>query len=177
MNDDRRTGDLGFNDDTELHGTGPALATGVDLTPRTTGPVVANRKRKLGAPALLALVLVAAGFVVWQFLSNATMFFCNADEVGHRSECMGDKRFRLQGTVVKGTVVNGTPTTFLVAYKGTSIPVQMGTEPNGIFREDIPVVIEGRMVGGTFQGDRLLVKHDEKYVAQNPDRVKDYGET
>ena len=172
-----RANDSGINDDRELEGTGAPVATGVDLTPRTSGPVVAAKKRKLGAPALLALVLVAAGFVVWQFLANATMYFCNADEIGKRSECMGDKRFRLQGTVVKGSVTAGVPVTFKVAYNGTTVPVQLGSEPNGIFREDIPVVVEGRMVGATFMGDRLLVKHDEKYVAKNPDRVKDYGET
>jgi cytochrome c-type biogenesis protein CcmE len=170
------TGDPGINDDRELEGVGTATA-GVDLTPRTSGPVVATKKRKVGAPVLLALVLVAAGFVVWQFLANATMYFCNADEVGHRSACTGDKRFRLQGTVVKGSVAKGAPVTFQVAYNGTSIPVQLGSEPNGIFREDIPVVVEGRMVGATFMGDRLLVKHDEKYIEKNPDRVKDYGET
>ncbi len=150
------------------------MAVGVDLTPRASGPIIAPRKRKLAAPALLALVLVAAGFVVWQFLSNATMFFCNADEVGHRSECSGSKRFRLQGAVVTGSVVHGPPTTFTVAYNGTSIPVSLDSEPNGIFRESIPVVVEGHMVGATFLADRLLVKHDEKYVAKNPDRVKDY---
>ena len=150
------------------------MAVGVDLTPRATGPIVAPRRRKLAAPALLALVLVAAGFVVWQFLSNATMFFCNADEVGHRSECSGSKRFRLQGAVVTGSVVHGPPTTFTVAYNGTSIPVSLDSEPNGIFRENIPVVVEGHMVGATFLADRLLVKHDPKYVEKNPDRVKDY---
>ena len=150
------------------------MAVDVDLTPRATGPIVASRRRKLAAPALLALVLVAAGFVVWQFLSNATMFFCNADEVGHRSECSGSKRFRLQGAVVTGSVVHGPPTTFTVAYNGTSIPVSLDSEPNGIFRESIPVVVEGHMVGATFLADRLLVKHDPKYVEKNPDRVKDY---
>jgi cytochrome c-type biogenesis protein CcmE len=90
---------------------------------------------------------------------------------------MGDKRFRLQGTVVRGTVAKGVPVTFQVAYNGTTIPVQLSSEPNGIFREEIPVVVEGRMVGATFMGDRLLVKHDEKYIEKNPTRVKDYGET
>ena len=153
------------------------VASGVDLTPRATGPIVAPRKRKLAAPALLALVLVAAGFVVWQFLANATMYFCNADEVGHRTECATNKRFRLQGTVVTGSVTNGPPTLFTVAYHGTSIPVRMSSQPTGMFREDIPVVIEGRMVGATFEGDRLLVKHDAKYVEKNPDRVNEYGNT
>ena len=151
-----------------------ASVAGVDLTPRASGPIAARRKRKLSAPAFLAFVLVAAGFVVWQFLANATMYFCNADEVGHRAECAASRRFRLQGTVVIGSVATGPPTLFTVAYHGTSIPVRMSSQPTGMFREDIPVVIEGRMVGATFEGDRLLVKHDAKYVEKNPDRVKDY---
>ena len=32
-------------------------------------------------------------------------------------------------------------------------------------------VVEGKLEGGTFIGDRILVKHDAEYKAENPDRV------
>ena len=35
----------------------------------------------------------------------------------------------------------------------------------------IPAVVEGRMQGTTFAGDRILVKHTEQYIEENPDRV------
>jgi cytochrome c-type biogenesis protein CcmE len=82
----------------------------------------------------------------------------------------------LQGTVVNGSIVNGTPLTFVVAYNGVSVPVSYDGEPGGIFKEDIPVVVEGHMTGTTFTGERILVKHDNQYIQKNPDRVKDYGE-
>ena len=33
------------------------------------------------------------------------------------------------------------------------------------------MVLEGRFVGEGFASDRILVKHSETYVAENPDRV------
>jgi cytochrome c-type biogenesis protein CcmE len=32
-------------------------------------------------------------------------------------------------------------------------------------------VVEGRLEDGTFAADRILVKHDSEYKAENPDRV------
>ena len=129
------------------------------------------------------------GVILYQGLANATLYFCNADEVGHRSECTGDKRFRLQGTVDHGSVAeDGATLHFTVSYNGATIPVTYQGEPGGIFQEGIPVVVEGRMQGGgsgdgrevgggegaggaVFAGDRILVKHTEQYIEENPDRV------
>ncbi len=153
----------------------------VDLRPRTSpaGTTVGRaRRRRAWLPmAVLAFVLVAGAVILFQGLSNATVYFCNANEVGKKAECSGAKRFRLQGTVDTGSVqrANGEVQAFTVSYGGTTIPVRYQGDPAGIFREGIPVVIEGRMLaGGTFQGDRILVKHTEQYRQQHPDNVKDY---
>jgi cytochrome c-type biogenesis protein CcmE len=155
-----------------------AAAADPTLAPRVLTDLskpAAPRRKSTGPKVLLALVVVAAGFLVWQFLSSASLYFCNADEVGKRSECKVDHRFRLQGTVDKGSVTSGTPLQFTVSYNGVTVPVTyQNGQPGGIFREDIPVVVEGRMNGGVFYGDNILVKHSAKYVAENPDRVKDY---
>ena len=155
-----------------------AAAADPSLAPRAvtdlSKPAV-PRKKNLGPKVLLGFVVVAAGFLVWQFLSSASLYFCNADEVGQRAECKVDHRFRLQGTVDKGSVTNGTPLQFKVTYNGVTIPVTYENgQPGGIFREDIPVVVEGRMRDGVFYGDNILVKHSAKYVEENPNRVKDY---
>jgi cytochrome c-type biogenesis protein CcmE len=56
-----------------------------------------------------------------------------------------------------------------------TIPVTyLNGQPGGIFREDIPVVVEGHMADGVFLADNILVKHSAKYVEENPNRVKDY---
>jgi cytochrome c-type biogenesis protein CcmE len=156
----------------------PAVDAGLDLTPRPVPAAAAARRRRRGlGPLLVAGLLVVAALIIWQFLTNATLYFCNADEVGKRSECNGTKRFRLQGTVVTGSITQGTPMTFVVSFNGATIPVSYDGEPGGIFKEDIPVVVEGHMTGSTFTGERILVKHSNAYVQKNPERVKDYNAT
>jgi cytochrome c-type biogenesis protein CcmE len=138
-----------------------------------------RRRRTWPAAVVLALVLIAGAIILFQGLSNASVYFCNANEVGHRSDCAVGKRFRVQGTVDQGSVAR-TPdgmTDFTISYGGATIPIHYQGEPGGIFKEGIPVVVEGRMgTDGVFAGDRVLVKHTEQYIAQNPDRVKDYNE-
>ena len=41
----------------------------------------------------------------------------------------------------------------------------------GIFEECQPVVVHGELVGGTFEGDRVEVKHSNEYEAENADRL------
>jgi len=155
-----------------------AAVDDLDLTPRTAAPPARRRRRWMPA-ALLALVLVASGFVLYQFLSNATVYFCNANEVGANGDCQPGKRFRLQGTVDAGSVQRDGRIVqhFTVTYDGATIPVAYQGDPGGIFRENIPVVVEGRMgTDGTFRADRLLAKHTEQYREKNPEKVKDYNE-
>ena len=151
----------------------------MDLSPRTitptTGPAPRTRpKRRRAWPwaIVLGLVFAAAAIILFQGLSNATVYFCNANEVGNRGDCTGNKRIRLQGTVDNGSIqFDGASTRFTVTYGGATIPVTYQGEPAGIFKEGIPVVVEGRMEGTTFDGDRILVKHTEQYVEENPGRV------
>ena len=157
----------------------PSAATpsgGPTLTPR---PARTGRRRRGIVPGVvLAVVLAAGAILVFSNLSAATMYFCNTDEVDVRPECTGDKRFRLQGTVATGSVEEGTPLRFAVEFNRVTVPVTYNGRPGGIFREGIPVVVEGRMQpDGTFAGDNILVKHTEQYRADNTDRVKDYSPT
>ena len=169
-----------------------------DLSPRRTTDVTAvarapKRRKAWGAGIVLALVLSAAGILLYQGLSSATVYFCNADEVGRKAGCDDSGRFRLQGTVDNGSLEElGGTLLFTVTYNGSTIPVRYQGEPGGIFREGIPVVVEGRLravtgsgapttvvpsggegtgTGMEFAGDRILVKHTEQYVEENPDRV------
>lgn len=165
-----------------------------DLTPRT-GP--APRRRKRNVPALLAVALVVGGLVlvVVNGLGDATLFFRNADEaVAERSE-LGDRRFRLQGLVDGESIVSSpVGTDFVVAYDGVDVTVSHQGDPPELFQEGIPVVLEGRWArvgegelpgpdgslptddGWYFASDRMLVKHTEVYIEDNPERVVDYGE-
>jgi cytochrome c-type biogenesis protein CcmE len=149
----------------------------LDLSPRTTtdlaAPPAPTRRRWVWI-AGLAAALAAAAFIIFQFLSSATLYFCNADEVDVRDACSEGDRFRLQGTVDDGSVLETDDgLAFTVTYNGATWPVRYGGDPGGIFDEGIPVVVEGRLVDGTFEGDRVLVKHSSTYREKHPDRVPD----
>jgi cytochrome c-type biogenesis protein CcmE len=148
----------------------------IDLTPRTTPdePVGRRRKRKWFPMVVLALVLVAGGVIVTQFLTSAVDYYCNVDEVGVRDGCNADRRIRLQGTVDEGSVTKvGNSTVFTISFNGVTMPVEYDGEPGGIFKECIPVVVHGVIQNDELQGDRVEVKHSEEYVAVNDERVAD----
>ncbi|HUW02028.1 MAG TPA: cytochrome c maturation protein CcmE [Acidimicrobiales bacterium] len=154
----------------------------MELTPRPVPTASAPGRRRKGTLVYVAvgLVVVALGFVVYQGLSNATVFFYNADEaVAQRAET-GDRRFRLQGEVVDGSIVSeGERVNFVVAYNGVEVPVEHFGDPPELFQDGIPVVLEGHWSSvevDTFASDRILVKHSSEYVEDNPVRVEDYDE-
>lgn len=166
----------------------------LDLSPRPAGTGrTARPKRRWGVGAVLAVVLAAAAFVVFKGLSEATVYFCNADEVGVRTGCR-EGRFRVQGVVDDGTLARTAGgLDFTLSFNGATVPVSYsGAEPSDMFQEGIAVVVEGRLesgqsdgggsggvsaagdeaaAGATFAGDRILVKHSAEYTEENPDRV------
>ncbi len=118
------------------------------------------------------VVLAALGFLVFQGLGNATLYFRTADEaVAQRAE-LGDRRFRIEGDVVDGSVRQvGNDVSFTLTSKSVEVPVRHKGDPPELFRPGIPVVLEGRFQGDHFSSDRILVRHSETYVAENPNRV------
>ena len=152
---------------------------GLDLTPRQAPPVRGRHnpgKRVLMAGVLTA-ILVVLGVVAWQGLSNAALYFRNADEAVAQREDLGDRRFRLQGTVVDGSVrPDGTSVRFAVTHNDVEVDVVHEGDPPELFQPDIPVVLEGRwsQTQDHFESDRMLVKHSEEYESENPDRTDDY---
>jgi cytochrome c-type biogenesis protein CcmE len=146
--------------------------TEMDLSPRAEIDPAAppKRKRNIVPILVLALVIVAGGVIVTQFLNTAVDYFCNVDEVGVRDGCEEDRRVRLQGTVDEGTVVQTSGlTTFTMTYNDSTIAVEYDGIPGGIFRECIPVVVHGEIENGVLHGDNIEVKHSDEYVAENSD--------
>jgi cytochrome c-type biogenesis protein CcmE len=128
---------------------------------------------------VLALVVVAGGVIVTQFLRSAVDYYCNVDEIGRRSGCDADRRLRLQGVVDRGTVEsNGGDTSFDITFNDETVSVYYRGEPGGIFKECLPVVVHGNFdtATDTFLGDRVEVKHSDEYVAVNDDRLTEADE-
>jgi cytochrome c-type biogenesis protein CcmE len=148
----------------------------MDLSPRPAAAVVpptARNRRKMMSIGLLVLVLIAGGVVIAKFLTNSLDYYCNVDEVGHKSGCEAGRRLRIQGVVDKGSIKsdNGV-TTFSITFNKVTVPVIYDSgEPGGLFQECIPVVVHGVMKAGTFEGDDVEVKHSNEYNAKNKDRV------
>ncbi|BAN01277.1 cytochrome c maturation protein CcmE domain-containing protein [Ilumatobacter coccineus] len=143
----------------------------MDLTPRTNADGTAvgrKRKRNVIPLVVLALVVVAGGVIVTQFLNSAVDYFCNVDEIDQRDGCEADRRLRLQGTVDEGTIeMVGGRTLFTMSFGDATIPVEYDGEPGGIFQECIPVVVHGEIENDVFMGDRVEVKHSDEYEAEN----------
>lgn len=127
--------------------------------------------------AWIALVVIAGGlgFLFVNLGKNAVLFKTADEAVAQRAK-IGTHPFRIEGTVVAGSISqHGTSgADFTIESKGVRVAVvHTGNQPE-LFQSDIPVVLEGRWRGTVFASDRILVKHSESYRKANPDRVKDY---
>jgi cytochrome c-type biogenesis protein CcmE len=168
----------------------------LDLTPRTSAATMRRRRRT--APLLvLAVVVIGIGALLVKTLGDASLFFQNADAAVAQRSTLGEKRFRMQGTVLAGTVVPAevdgqSAVQFSVSYNGVEVDVVHVGDPPQLFKPDVPVVLEGRWMQGAppegtafahgandgwfFASDRMLVKHDSSYTAKNTERLKQADE-
>jgi cytochrome c-type biogenesis protein CcmE len=141
----------------------------------TTAPRKA-RKSRLPALALIVVVVLGLGYVLVNALGGATTFYRNVDEAVAQRDSLGDKRFRLQGTVVDGTIDRtGDGVAFMVTFNGVEIPVQHVGDPPEMFKANEAVLLEGHFASGsdTFDSDLMIVKHSEVYESQNQERIKE----
>ncbi|MEO5679404.1 MAG: cytochrome c maturation protein CcmE [Acidimicrobiales bacterium] len=145
-------------------------------------PIVTTRRPRQtsrGRVIVSAVVALAAiGFLVSKGLGSATVYFKTADEAVAQRQQLGTDRFRIEGSVQAGTIrqEDGRLLFMLLGEQGAMVPVvHTGGQPTGLFKESIPVVLEGHFDGaGAYASDKIIVKHSETYRAQNPNRVADY---
>ena len=113
------------------------------------------------AVAVLAAVLLA----MWGLKDRAAYFYTPTDVAAGRAA--EGTVMRLGGMVEKGSVkreADGVTIGFEVTDGEARAPViYRGIVPD-LFREGSGVVVEGRMVRGTFAADTILAKHDERYM-------------
>lgn len=149
----------------------------------TARPRRSFQRNRLRLGLVIATVCGALAFLVLQGLGEATTFFRNADEAVAQRDELGTRRFRLQGTVVPGSVreVGGADepaVVFRVEYHCAQVAVRhVGNRPE-LFQNGIPVVLEGAFGerGDTYESDRIFVRHTEEYTAEEADRLERAGE-
>lgn len=157
-----------FGDDSGPDGDGGAVAT------RTRYRRPRSRPRRWLPLAVLGVILVALGFLVFKGLSDATLYFRNADEALAQRESLGTDRFRLQGTVTGDPTETDGVVSFAVAFNGASVDVRHVGSPPELFRPGIPVVLEGHWEesGDVFDSDRIMIKHDATYESEDDYRQR-----
>jgi cytochrome c-type biogenesis protein CcmE len=111
-------------------------------------------------------VLAVAVALMLNALRDSIVFFNSPSDVVEKHVGPGT-RIRLGGLVKNGSVVRGNNLSvrFEVTDGKNGIPVNyQGVLPD-LFREGQGVVAEGALdVGGTFNADSILAKHDESYM-------------
>ena len=124
-------------------------------------------RSRLRLGLVIAIVCGALAFLVVKGLGNATTFYRNADEVVEMRDDLGTKRFRLQGIVQPGSIRDdGADVEFVVEYNCASVPVHHEGPRPSLFKNGIPVVLEGHFAtktGSVFESDRIIVRHTEEY--------------
>jgi cytochrome c-type biogenesis protein CcmE len=135
----------------------------------------AGRKDRRALVAV-AVVLAALGFLLFRGLGDATVYFKTADEALAERSQLGDRRFRIEGLVVPGSVrpIEDGVEFQVRGQRGSTVDVVHRGDPPELFQPDLPVVLEGRWDGDRYASDRIMVKHSSEYRAKNPDRVDNY---
>jgi len=152
----------------------------VPPAPPARGPraraTLRSRARLLVA---IVVVLGAIGYLLYEGLGNAAVYFRTADQAVAQKATLGTRRFRIEGTVDTGMRTVGPSVDFSITANRVTVPVvHTGPQPQ-LFKEGVPVVLEGHWSpdGRYFASDTILVKHDEDYKTSHPDRLKQAGAT
>lgn len=105
----------------------------------------------------------AAALTLSNFKDNIVFYFTPTELL---AKSPVTESIRLGGLVKPGSVTHGErgSVSFLVTDGKEDIAVHFTGALPSLFREGQGVVAEGRMKDGALQADRILAKHDEKYM-------------
>lgn len=123
-----------------------------------------NQRLALVAAALVALV-AAALLAMWGLRSQAAYFLTPADVAAGKA--LPGASLRLGGMVERGSIQrlpDGVTIRFVLTDGKARTPVSFRGIVPDLFREGSGAVAEGRMQSGTFVADKILAKHDERYM-------------
>lgn len=163
-------------DDDESQDAQNGPDAGFDLRPRASGSgsTSGSNTRKFVAIGGLVVLVVALGAVLFNGLTDAALFYYNVDEAVAKHDELGDQRFRMQGNVIDGSIVESdTGVEFTLAFGDEQVQVVNSGAPPELFSPKIPVIVEGEFVGDEFHSDQILIRHDSTYDEDNPERIRE----
>jgi cytochrome c-type biogenesis protein CcmE len=139
--------------------------------------VAAGARRTRRRLVVVAVVLVAAlVFLLVEGLGSSLDYFETVGQALAQQHTLGTRTFRLEGTVVPGSVRRTeVGADFVVSGQGRHIAVANTGSPPQLFQPGIPVVVVGHFASPgsqDFVSDQIMVKHSADYIAAHPGRVR-----
>ncbi len=129
-------------------------------------------KKRVSFLSLLLISLIIGVFFILKTLTNNILYFKSPTDIQLSQDIIFNKKIRVGGMVKKNSVkINKKEIKFTVTdFENEIVVSYIGTVPN-LFLEGKGVVAEGRLQDKNFFiADRILAKHDEKYM---PPELKD----
>ena len=129
-------------------------------------------KKRVSFLSLLLISLVVAVFFILKSLTSNILYFKSPTDIQLSQDIIFNKKIRVGGMVKKNSIkINAQEIKFIITDLKNEIFVSYsGTVPN-LFSEGKGVVAEGKLKDKNFFiADRILAKHDEKYM---PPELKD----
>ena len=123
-------------------------------------------KKRVSFLSLLLLFLVIAVFFILKSLTDNILYFKSPTDIQLSQDIIFNKKIRVGGMVKKNSInINNKEIKFIITDLNNELVVSYsGTVPN-LFSEGKGVVAEGRLQDKKFFiADRILAKHDEKYM-------------
>jgi len=129
-------------------------------------------KKRASFLSLLLIFLIIAVFFILKSLTSNILYFKSPTDIQLSQDIIFSKKIRVGGMVKKNSInINNKEIKFIITDLKNELAVSYsGTVPN-LFSEGKGVVAEGRLQDKNFFiADRILAKHDEKYM---PPELKD----
>ena len=129
-------------------------------------------KKRASFLSLLLIFLIVAVFFILKSLTSNILYFKSPTDIQLSQDIIFSKKIRVGGMVKKNSInINNKEIKFIITDLKNEIAVSYsGTVPN-LFFEGKGVVAEGRLQDKNFFiADRILAKHDERYM---PPELKD----
>ena len=126
--------------------------------------MTSTRRRAIAALSLCAVAIVAI-VILTVVLSNNVVYFRTVSEAVAEKKSDGDRRFRMAGKVVPGTVhETAKGVNFEITDGKATVDVIHRGDPPSLFKDGAPVVCEGRWTSGAaFASDRIMIRHGSEY--------------
>ena len=123
-------------------------------------------KKRVSFLSLLLISLVIAVFFILKSLTNNILYFKSPTDIQLSQDIVLSKKISVGGMVKKDSInINNKEIKFIITdFKNELFVSYSGTVPN-LFSEGKGVVAEGTLKDKNFFiADRILAKHDEKYM-------------